>query len=201
MNKTPAPIPKGRIAVSVHNTTYLTIWEDSRLRSRSSIQDALWRRGPRRRRVLRSVVRVTASANPKRRARHLHALCVSRTPTSECSPDSSPSCVCLLPLVEYRILQAQEAAGNPARPTMSRQGHDPTASHPDRSAPGILATHPQSESDVGSESSQSRADRAVPEVSQAKSGTSSADSNSGPRPGPEPTTQRTRDDGRVPRET
>ena len=191
MNKTPAPIPKGRIAVSVHY--YLTISEDSRLRSRSSIQRrslAAWPSSPQ---GSPQCGTDYCASKPEETS------AASTRPVRITYPHLGPRSAILtlrprlLPLGEYRILQAQEAAGNPATPTMSRQSHGPIASHPDRSAP---ATNPQSESNVGPESSQVRGDSAVPDAPQTKSG-ASADSNSGPRPGPEPTPQRTRDDGRV----
>ncbi|KAN0084457.1 hypothetical protein V8E55_007961 [Tylopilus felleus] len=89
---------------------------------------------------------------------------------------------------EYRLLQAQATAGNPSRPGIfPRRTPNTTVSH---KKPGRLATHPPTEPNVNPESSQARADSAVPSTSETKFG-ESADPDSGPRPGPEPTPQRT----------
>lgn len=56
--------------------------------------------------------------------------------------------------------------------------------------------HSRFESNVNAESSQARADRAVPDAPQTKY-QASADSDVGPRPGLEPTLQRSQDDGRM----
>ena len=79
-NKTHAPIPKGRVAVSVI-TPLSDLFEGLTLEDTLVHQDALWWRGPRRRRVLCSVVWITPSASPKGRTQNICALFVSRTPS------------------------------------------------------------------------------------------------------------------------